>query len=70
MGLRLWQNVFLDMNGFSVLHFIHSIRYSLSFRQMFSSIGQSPCDVAVELASVCYDTRMFAFLSIWSLLLN
>jgi hypothetical protein len=50
--LRRTQNVFLDMNGF-VLYFVVNILYPLFFLQTFSSIGQSPCDVAAELASVC-----------------
>ena len=32
--------------------------------QMFSSTGQSPCDVALELASVCYDERVFGSFSV------
>lgn len=60
MGLRLRQNVFLDINGFG-LHFILSISTQHFFIcQMFTSIGQSPCDVAVELASVCAGHSVFA----------
>ena len=36
-----------------------------SFCQMFSSTGQSPCDVAVELASVCYSASECASFSMF-----
>ena len=35
---------------------------NLSFWQMFSSLNQSPCDVAAELAGVCVGGRQCPFL--------
>jgi len=53
------------MTGF-VLHYILKILVPSIVLQMFSSIGQSPCDVAAELASVCIGTSVFAsFLSVF-----
>ena len=51
------QNAFLDTNGFA-LRSINSMQV-LTFFKMFSTIGQSPCDVAAELASVCVGGRTF-----------
>jgi len=53
------------MIGF-VLHYILKILVPSIVLQMFSSVGQSPCDVAAELASVCIGKSVFArFLSVF-----
>src|SRR5260221_11629097 len=69
MRLRLWRNVFLDMNGF-VLHLIPRITTQYFIGQMFSTTGQSPCDVAVELASACFSTSKFASFSVFNVRSN
>ena len=46
------QNAFLDLLGF-VPHFALNKYYDPLVLQMFSSIGQSPCDVAEEFLEVC-----------------